>query len=261
MDKPYFKVWAAEALLSDDLDELTDHERTVWFFLMCVTSLEEPRWTVGVTPNLAKKCKSTPPKMDAALKHMASLGMVTLENNVVTIANASRWNEETERKRKPSDSPEKIRERVTRHRKADETPHVTRYMEDETPDVTPGNAAYKEKEREKEEEREENGVTPPAPPERDLAETVISKLPTSYRHDDLAREECYQFARDYPGMFAETARAIEAVRRQGEACFPRNLRKHMPGWNEPQRNGSPSVAAAPVRKLSVDDPDYWGTRP
>ena len=78
---------------------------------------------------------------------------------------------------------------------------------------------------------------PPAP-ERDLAETVISKLPVNHRHDSAAIDECYQFARDFPGMFVETAKAIEAVRRERLAPFPSNLRPHMPGWIESKSNGN-----------------------
>lgn len=157
-NKPYFKVWAAEALLSDDLDELTDHDRTVWLFLMCAAALENPRWSVKISPQLVKKCKSTPQKFSKSIERLEVLGMVSVQNNVLSFVNAAKWNEGTDR-RKPSDTPERIRERVQKHRNAaNVTPDVTRYTSDETPGVTPGNAAYKEEE--KEEEKELEGVTP-----------------------------------------------------------------------------------------------------
>ena len=164
--KPYFKVWAAESLLSDDLDELTDHEHRVWFFLMCAASLENPRWTVKISPQLIKKCKSSAQKFTKTIERLEVLGMISVQNGVIALENASRWNEETEknRGRKPSDAPERVRERVQKYRDSQNvTPDVTRYAPDVTPDVTPGNASHKEEEEEKEEEREgRNGVTPPA---------------------------------------------------------------------------------------------------
>ncbi len=97
-------------------------------------------------------------------------------------------------------------------------------------------------------EPEANASAPATPaPERDLAETVISRLPVNHRHDAAARDECYQFARDFPGMFVETAKAIEAARREGKAPFPSNLRPHMPGWR-------PSNGRANAEQLFDSDP-------
>lgn len=247
--KPYFKVWAAESLLSDDLDELSDHEHRVWFFLMCAASLENPRWSVKISPQLIKKCKSSAQKFTKTIERLEVLGMISVQNGVIAFENASRWNEETEknRSRKPSDDPAEVRRRVQKHRESKNvTPDVTRYTSDETPTVTPGNASHKEKEEEKEEEEEkEYGVTPPLPPpsERDLAETVLTAVPVKFRHDPGTIDECYQFARDYAGMFVETSAAIAAVRREEGAVYPGRLRKHMPGW----KPSIPANEAKPIR--------------
>jgi len=68
--------------------------------------------------------------------------------------------------------------------------------------------------------------------EREMVETILSKIPSPQKHDPLTRDECEQFARDFPGMFAELASAIAKVRQEGKFPYPSNLRRHMPGWQE-----------------------------
>ena len=132
LDRPFFKIWAAEALLSDDLDALTDHERSIWLFLLCAASLESPRWHARVTPNLARKCKTTEPKLRSALAKMSDLGMVVFDGSAIHMHTAERWNEETYSK-PPSASPERVRERVAKHR------NDRRNEGSNDPVTTPGN--------------------------------------------------------------------------------------------------------------------------
>lgn len=157
-DRDFFKIWAAKALLSDDLDCLSDHERTIWLFGLCVSSLEKDRWCTEINERLAKKCKTTPAKLAAALNKMADLGMCELSGGMVYFATAKALNEETERRRRPSDDPEKVRQRVQRHRdsKANSEDVTTRVTTRVTTPVTrytkTSNAAHKEEEKEEEEE-------------------------------------------------------------------------------------------------------------
>lgn len=195
-DRRFFKVWADPALLSDDLDDLSDHERTVWLFAMCVASTEDPRWSAQISSRLAKKCKSTLPKLQAALAHMASLGMVEIVGDRLSFINAHRWNEDTERRRKPSDEPEAARKRKQeeRDRKNGVTPDVTRDTEGVTPPVTPSHAAHKEeeKEQEEEEEEEEDPRDTPQPLSRKtmITQNVIERLGIEFPlHDVKAAAE------------------------------------------------------------------------
>lgn len=107
-----------------------------------------------------------------------------------------------------------------------------------------------------------SALPPPSAPERDLAETVIAALPAKFRHDAGAIDECYQFARDFPGQFVDTANALAEVRRQSEAPFPRNLRKFMPGAaTQPTGHIRPGVglgASLADRKRAYGTPSFEG---
>ena len=163
MDRPFFKIWAAEALLSDDLDALTDHERSIWLFLLCTASLESPRWHARVTPNLARKCKTTEPKLRSALAKMSDLGMVVFDGSAIHMHTAERWNEETYSK-PPSASPERVRERVAKHRndrrnEGGNDPVTTPGNDVKRADVT-GNKREEIREKSKEEDQEVGAKAP-----------------------------------------------------------------------------------------------------
>lgn len=181
-DRDWFKVWPKAALISDDLDELSDHEERVWWRLLMVASLEDARWTAPVNSRLALKCKSTPSKLAKALNKFVELGMVRIEGGLAVIVNAHQYNEGSNKKRSPSDAPEAVRERVARHRneRRNEAPetapdvtgvttpvttHVTtRYENDVTSSVTTPTRAREEEQEEEEEEDQDptpNGVGAP----------------------------------------------------------------------------------------------------
>lgn len=235
--KPYFKIWAAEALLSDDFDALTDQERSIWLLCMCVSSLENPRWRTKITPRLAAKCKTTEKKLVAALNSMAELGMVTIVDGWIFFETAERWNEDTDGRAKPSDSRERVAERVAKHRASKVTPPVT-------PPVTRYSNAHKEEEKEKEKEEEEEKdkdkddgrYTPAAAAAelpsaiREMRDTIMSKLPQSQQRDALIWDEAESFARDYAGQEEALARAIDEIRRlvPRRLPYPSTLREFMP---------------------------------
>lgn len=108
-DNQWFKVWGTKALASSDLHRLTDHEYRVWWQLVFVASNEEPRWSVDLPPAvLARMCDTTAPKLAAALLTMERLRMVRRVGNCIHIANAERYQE----------TPEARRKRVQREREA-----------------------------------------------------------------------------------------------------------------------------------------------
>ena len=220
--KPYFKIWAAEALLSDDFDALRDQERSIWLLLMCVASLETPRWETKITPRLAEKCKTTEKKLLACVKRLAELGMISVDGDRICFETAAKWNEETDGRKKPSDSPEATRARKAASRAGNVTPPVT-------PPVTRDSHAHKEEEEDKEkEEEEEIGVTSSV---REMRDHVLSKLPLKFARDPEVVDEAQLFAEDYAGMWRELNEAHAQVKRQqnGKTVpFPGSLRKFMP---------------------------------
>jgi hypothetical protein len=96
----WFKVWGREVLASIDLNSLTDHEERVWWRLLAAASNEEPRWTIEVTPVVARFCASTPARLGAALATFERRGMIRQEGNCVTFVNAEKYQETPAAKRK-----------------------------------------------------------------------------------------------------------------------------------------------------------------
>lgn len=115
MAQPWFRMWASETLRSADLDSLTDHEFRVWVNLLCLASLEEPRWCLASDPVwLARQCRSSRDKIRQTLGHLESLGMVVVEGATLTIVHGEKYNEgrvTSPAPRKPSDLPGATRER------------------------------------------------------------------------------------------------------------------------------------------------------
>ena len=240
-DRPFFKIWAAKALLSDDLYSLSDHERTIWMFALCVASLETPRWRVRITAHLARKCKTTPPKLAVALNKLAGLGMCELRDGEVYFATAAKLNEDTER-RKPSDDPARVRERVkaSRDRKRSEPPDVTPGNTHDVTPVTRYSNAHKEEEKEKEEEEEQGRYTPSPDdglpqPIREMRDWILSRLSVKYRNDSEMWEACESFARTYQGQTEPLTRAYDRCIAAGEWPGPRNLAKYMTARPEPAK--------------------------
>lgn len=239
--KPYVKLWAAEALLSDNLADLSDHEERIYWRLLMVASLEEERWFTHETPGLHRKCCTTSAKFARAVTKFISFGMVErTDDGRIFIVNGPKWNEATDRKRAPSDSPEATRERQSRHRE-------TRRHEDVTSrDIAVSRGHIeKEKEKEKEEEKEEERAGARVPTAgaagddlpieaREIRDLVLSRLPTKFQRDALVWEEATQFGQDFAGMHTEVCTAIEECRRTPESKgggvlpFPQRLRRYLP---------------------------------
>ena len=152
--KPYIKLWAAETLLSDDMASLSDHDERVFWRLMMVASLEEERWITRETPGLHRKCVTTAPKFTRAIANLEAFGMVKrLDDGRLFVVNGKKWNEDTDRARYPSDSPERVKERVTRFRNGKRNEDVTSGNDSLQNDVT---TPYRDRVREEKEKEEED---------------------------------------------------------------------------------------------------------
>ena len=192
----WFKIWASEALLSDDLDELTDHEERVWWRVVMVASLEEPRWFFIPTAKTAQKCHTTERKMQLATAKFVRLGMLScVQDGIYFVANGPKWNENTERRRKPSDSPEAIRERVARHRNALRNAEGNALLKN-------SNAAHKEEEEEEEEEKEKSvsalkrGATRLVPLTEEERRKLLVEFPNG--EETIALALSHKSHRNYP---------------------------------------------------------------
>lgn len=209
-NREWFKVWPKAALISDDLDALNDHEERIWWRLLMVASLEDERWTVAITGRLATKCKSNPQKLSKAMNKFEELGMIRIEGGKAIVANAARYNEESNRpKRYPSSSPEAIRERVARHRQhgrnedgndscneSDVTSVTSRYSNDVTTAVT---TATRAREEEEEKEKEEEVRRAPA----------RSRSPQRSGPEPMTAVEREKLQADYGQRFPDLEERIE----------------------------------------------------
>ena len=185
--QPWFKIWASEALLSDDLDDLSDHDERIWWRLVMVASLEEERWTAQLSEKTARKCHTKLPKLRAAVENFCGRVMLDdLGDGWFFVTNGPKWNEDTERRRKPSDSKDRILDRVHRHRNAKRNAA----LQDDCNDA--GNAAHKEEEKEEEQSRSDLRARPAR--NRKL-------IP-------LTEEERAKLLRDFPGSEEQIALAL-----------------------------------------------------
>jgi len=240
LDRPFFKIWAAEALLSDDLDALTDHERSIWLFLLCTASLESPRWHARVTPNLARKCKTTEPKLRSALAKMSDLGMVVFDGTAIHMHTAERWNEETYSK-PPSASPERVRERVAKHRndrrnegsnEGSNDPVTTPGNDVKRADVT-GNKREEIREKSKEEDQEVGAKAP-----------RLLRKPLSDEHRDRLREDFAALPK-LDERIEEALAHRAALKATDEYLYLRTwLRKDLERMPTNGRNATPVSSAA-----------------
>lgn len=202
----WFKIWAAEALLSDDLDELTDHEERVWWRAVMVASLEEPRWFFVPTAKTAQKCRTTERKLALAITRFVEMGMLSnVGEGVYFVANGPKWNEDTERRKKPSDSPDAIRARVSKFRNA---------KRNALQEI--GNAAHKEEEEEKEEEQEE-----------EKEKSVSAQARNTTRLIPLSEEERGKLLREFPGSEETIALALS---HKSHRNYPTNQYGYVRNW-------------------------------
>jgi len=193
----WFKIWAAEALLSDDLDDLLDHEERIWWRLLMVASLENERWTFEISKKTARKCHTTELKLTKAVKNFLGRGMLSaITDDVFLVTNGVKWNEQTERRKRPSDSPEAVRERVNRLRARKRNEGCNDALQES------GNDAHKEEEEDKEKEKEEDRVREPAGRQTDgnlPSAAPNGRRPKKAAFVPLSEEERQKLLTDFPG--------------------------------------------------------------
>lgn len=238
---PWFRVWAAESLTSDDIGVLTHLEEVVWWRLLCVASLEEPRWTVRVTDHLARQCKCTPNQLKRALQRLAAGEMVSLHGGMVTVINGERYNPP----RRPSEAPDMQAERQRKSREKRRDMRVSH--DDVTRDTQPKNGRdivvtsrtrATEVEVEVEIDPPDDSLRSSSSPEggaadadlpvdvRERRDVLLMRLPKKFQDDWLCRDECEQLAREYDNTALVGAQV--ACRRENKLPLPGNLREHLP---------------------------------
>lgn len=90
---PWFRVYAADELLSTDLEELSDHAARVWWRALCVAALNDPRWDLPPeSPGLARRLMTTPAKLGALLGEFEARGLLLRgDAGALRIANWERY--------------------------------------------------------------------------------------------------------------------------------------------------------------------------
>lgn len=238
-DQSWFRHWAKESLLSDDLDALTDHEERVWWRLLSAASLSENRWSVPFSQRLAAKCKSTPAKFARALETFTDRGMIDfmpVAPGIITISNAAKWNEDRN-DAPPSASREATRARKAAQRERDKARTVSALTPVTVTTPSHGKShnhieeeIEKEQEPEKEQEEIRAEVRQQPMAEREMVAMLFSKLPLKFqRESEDALEDFALFARDFVGRDREVLHAIDEVKRDRKIPFANNLREYMPG--------------------------------
>lgn len=102
-----------EARTDSKLDSLTDREFRVWFRLLCFAGEQPERGVIRKTGRLlaAEVAKGDTKLLNETLEALHELEIIEREDGVIRFLN---W--EKRQSRKPSDSPERVAERVQRHR-------------------------------------------------------------------------------------------------------------------------------------------------
>lgn len=162
MANPYtwFRVYN-DARTDNKLRTLTDAQHRVWFDLLCLASEQhEARGTVpcGNPRVLALEVAHGDVELlDATIAQLVDLDIVTRDDDGITFVH---WNER--QYDRPSDRPDRVRERVQRHREHKTEPDGNDLKRDVTPcnavkrDVTRGNAQRIEEESIEEKSRGED---------------------------------------------------------------------------------------------------------
>lgn len=143
---PWFKVYT-EARNDAKLRSLSDAEHRVWFHLLCFAAEQEERGTIKDYDEellALEVCNADVALLGVTLQKLARFRIIEITKGGVTFCAFNRRQQP-----KPSDSKERVKSRVAKHRAMKRQENVTPV----TPSVTPGNAM---KRPDREEEREED---------------------------------------------------------------------------------------------------------
>ena len=156
----------SEARNDAKLRTLTPEQKWVWFSLLCYASEQEERGCIHAIDRdlLAVECAEGDTELlNQTIAKLTKLRIVTAEQENVCFVNFMKRQYD-----KPSDTPERVAGRVSRHRAKGETAYSqseTPADESETPsnaDVTPKERAYSETEAENTQKIQEQSPKPPA---------------------------------------------------------------------------------------------------
>ena len=151
---PWFKLYT-EARTDAKLRTLTDAEHRVWFNLLCFASDQDTRGAISDYDEellAIEVCNADKALLGVTLEKLTRLRIISVQKNTITFCAFARRQHV-----KPSDTPERVKSRVAKHRAKSK-------VEDVTPcnaDVTPRNA-MKRLDRDKEEE-ENTDIYAPTP--------------------------------------------------------------------------------------------------
>jgi len=151
---PWFKLYT-EARTDAKLRTLTDAEHRVWFNLLCFASDQDTRGTISDYDEdllAIEVCNADKALLGVTLEKLTRLRIVSVQKNTITFCAFARRQHV-----KPSDTPERVKSRVAKHRAKTKTEDVT----PRNADVTPRNA-MKRLDRDKEEE-ENTDIYAPTP--------------------------------------------------------------------------------------------------
>src|SRR6185312_13067760 len=147
---PWLKLYT-EARTDAKLRTLTDAEHRVWFGLLCFAADQEERGTISNYDEellAIEVCNADGALLRVTLEKLTRLRIITVQENTITFCAFAR-----RQHIKPSDTPERVKSRVAKHRAKAKADDVT----PRNALVTPRNAMKrldKDEERDKEEELE-----------------------------------------------------------------------------------------------------------
>lgn len=233
---PWFKVWGKESVGSLDLQSLSDHEFRVFWNLMFIGSIQEPRWFIQKDERqLARLCGSTPPKFRAAVGVLARRGMVKVSNEFIQMINAEKWQETPEARRQRLKRERDRQRNADRDKGRDALRDMSRSSHGDT------RAKPEERGQRRDPDPPDDSLRSSSTPAADadlvadpiaeFRDTVLSRLPGKWQRDELTWDEVESLGRDYagrPDWPRELAEAIDECRRNEELPFPSKLRKYLP---------------------------------
>ena len=149
---PWFKMYT-EARTDAKLRTLTDAEHRVWFSLLCFASDQDTRGTISDYDEellAIEVCNADGALLRVTLEKLTRLRIISMQQNTITFCAFARRQHV-----KPSDTPERVKSRVAKHRARTNTDDVT----PRNTHVTPRNALKRlDIDKEEDKDTEESSV-------------------------------------------------------------------------------------------------------
>lgn len=198
---PWFRMFH-EARTDRKLDVLPDDEHRVWFSLLCYASEQDERGVIEVEDTLALECaRGDDALLERTLQRLEKLKIIERADGRISFLNYLKRQYD-----KPSDYPQAVRERVSRHRQGVTETNETSLKRD----VTHCNAVEeRRKEERRVEERTETGA-----PQADARPARAAPKPPK-RQDELWDAVVVTFGEPNELRRGEYNRAVGVLRKAG----------------------------------------------